>query len=112
MPRSAGSSRAWTWWSPGWCSCTGGGQASGTSPPTATWPTTAQWAASRDRGRSGPLDRGAGQAAPLGPRPVVDADAIAAEQLGQHEPGTARPVRTARALARRRNDTGYVALAA
>ena len=38
------------------------------------------------------LDRGFRHAAPFGPRPVVDADVVAAEQVGEDEPGgAARP---------------------
>src|SRR5579859_1916410 len=37
-----------------------------------------------------PLDRHADEAAPLGPRAVVVADRVAAEQLVQHEPGVRR----------------------
>src|SRR5437867_1092909 len=39
------------------------------------------------RGRSALLDRHSDEAAPLGPRAVVVADAVVAEQVAQHEPG-------------------------
>ena len=37
--------------------------------------------------RSLARDGGAGDAAPLGPGSVVDPDPVAAEQVGEHEPG-------------------------
>src|SRR5581483_4833275 len=49
------------------------------------------------RGRGSPpgsrlLDRNADGVPPLRPRPVVVADGRVAEELGQHEPGVARPL--------------------
>ena len=37
------------------------------------------------------LDGGVGVSAPFGPGAVVDADVVAAEQLGEDEPGGGRP---------------------
>ena len=41
-------------------------------------------------GELGTLDRGARDAAPLGPGALVDPDPVAADQVGEHEPGRGR----------------------
>jgi len=46
---SAGCRAAWTWWSPAWCSCTGGGRGRRGWCPTGSWPTTARSAVSHRR---------------------------------------------------------------